>query len=312
MTAKIILGSRGSALALAQTRETRERLTAAWPELREDGAIAIRSVKTTGDVVRDRPLAELGGKGLFIKEVEGELLSGAIDAAVHSMKDMETTIADGTILAAVLPREDPRDAFISPQADSFEALPQGARVGTASVRRAALVLNRRPDLQVVMFRGNVDTRLRKLRDGEAEATFLAVCGLKRLEMEHAITRIMEPDAFPPPVSQGAIAVQCRDGNASSRDADIARWLSALDDGPSRARVTAERAMLSALDGSCRTPISGHAVLDGGRLTLNGLVLSLDGSQSHAGSASGNAGDAEALGFGVGEDILSRCGRDFLV
>ncbi|WPZ35623.1 hydroxymethylbilane synthase [Thalassobaculum sp. OXR-137] len=311
MTAKIILGSRGSALALAQTRETRERLLAAWPELREDGAIEIRTVKTTGDVVRDRPLAELGGKGLFIKEVEGELLSGAIDAAVHSMKDMETTIADGTILAAVLPREDPRDAFISPHADSFEALPEGARIGTASVRRAALVLNRRPDLKVVMFRGNVDTRLRKLHDGEADATFLAVCGLKRLEMEHAITRIMEPDAFPPPVSQGAIGIQCRDGNASARDADIARWLSALDDAPSRARVTAERAMLSALDGSCRTPISGHAVLDGGRLTLNGLVLSLDGTQSHAGSASADAGDAEALGFGVGEDILSRCGRDFL-
>ncbi len=311
MTAKITLGSRGSALALAQTRETQERLRAAWPELREEGAIEIRTVKTTGDVVRDRPLAELGGKGLFIKEVEGELLSGAIDAAVHSMKDMETTIADATILAAVLPREDPRDAFISPHADSFEALPRGARVGTASVRRAALVLNRRPDLQVVMFRGNVDTRLRKLRDGEADATFLAVCGLKRLEMEHAITRIMEPDEFPPPVSQGAIGVQCRDGNASARDADIARWLTALDDGPSRVRVTAERAMLSALDGSCRTPISGHAVLDGGRLTLNGLVLSLDGSQSHAGAASADAADAEALGFGVGEDILSRCGRDFL-
>ena len=311
MTAKIILGSRGSALALAQTRETRERLMAAWPELRGDGAIEIRTVKTTGDVVRDRPLAELGGKGLFIKEVEGELLSGAIDAAVHSMKDMETTIADGTILATVLPREDPRDAFISPHADSFEALPQGARVGTASVRRAALVLNRRPDLQVVMFRGNVDTRLRKLHDGEADATFLAVCGLKRLEMEHAITRVMEPDAFPPPVSQGAIGVQCRDGNASARDADIARWLSALDDAPSRARVTAERAMLAALDGSCRTPISGHAVLDGDRLTLSGLVLSLDGTQSHAGMASAAAGDAEALGRGVGEDILSRCGRGFL-
>jgi len=311
MSAKIILGSRGSALALAQTRETRERLMTAWPELREDGAIEIRTVKTTGDVVRDRPLAELGGKGLFIKEVEGELLSGAIDAAVHSMKDMETSVTDATILAAVLPREDPRDAFVSPHAESFEALPEGARVGTASVRRAALVLNRRPDLEVVMFRGNVDTRLRKLKEGEAEATFLAVCGLKRLDMEHAITRAMDIDEFPPPVSQGAIGVQCRDGNASARDADIARWLSALDDAPSRARVTAERAMLAALDGSCRTPISGHAVLEGDRLSLNGLVLSLDGRQSHAGSASAAAADAEALGHGVGEDILSRCGRGFL-
>lgn len=311
MTAKITLGSRGSALALAQTRETRERLMAAWPELREDGAVAIRTVKTTGDVVRDRPLADLGGKGLFIKEVEGELLSGAIDAAVHSMKDMETTIADGTRLVAVLPREDPRDAFVSPHAESFEALETGARIGTASVRRAALVLNRRPDLEVVMFRGNVDTRLRKLRDGEAEATFLAVCGLKRLDMEHAITKAMEPAEFPPSVSQGAIGVQCRDGAASARDADIVRWLAVLDDAPSRARVTAERAMLAALDGSCRTPIAGHAVLDGDRLSLTGLVLSLDGRESHSGAASGAAEDAEALGRGVGEDILSRCGRGFL-
>ena len=311
MTAKITLGSRGSALALAQTRETRERLMAAWPELREDGAVAIRTVKTTGDVVRDRPLADLGGKGLFIKEVEGELLSGAIDAAVHSMKDMETTIADGTRLVAVLPREDPRDAFVSPHAESFEALETGARIGTASVRRAALVLNRRPDLEVVMFRGNVDTRLRKLRDGEAEATFLAVCGLKRLDMEHAITKAMEPAEFPPSVSQGAIGVQCRDGAASARDADIVRWLAVLDDAPSRVRVTAERAMLAALDGSCRTPIADHAVLDGDRLSLTGLVLSLDGRESHAGAASGAAEDAEALGYGVGEDILSRCGRGFL-
>lgn len=311
MTAKIILGSRGSALALAQTRETRDRLMAAWPELREDGAIEIRTVKTTGDVVRDRPLAELGGKGLFIKEVEGELLSGAIDVAVHSMKDMETTVADATVLAAVLPRADVRDAFISPHADSFETLPEGARIGTASVRRAALVLNRRPDLRVVMFRGNVDTRLRKLKEGEADATFLAACGLQRLDMAHAITRIMETDEFPPPVSQGAIGIQSRDGNASSRDADILRWLSALDDGPSRARVTAERAMLAALDGSCRTPISGYAVLDGDRLSLDGLVLSLDGRESHAGSATAAAADAEDLGRGVGEDILSRCGRGFL-
>ena len=311
MSAKIILGSRGSALALAQTRETRDRLIAAWPELSAPGAIDIRTVKTTGDVVRDRPLAELGGKGLFIKEVEAALTGGEIDAAVHSMKDMETTMAEGTVLAAVLPREDPRDAFVSPHAASFDTLPQGARVGTASVRRAALVLNRRPDLEVVMFRGNVDTRLRKLADGEADATFLAVCGLKRLDMAHVITRIMEREEFPPPVSQGAIGIQSRDGEASARDADIRRWLSALDDTPSRLRVTAERAMLSALDGSCRTPISGHAVLEGDRLTLDGLVLSLDGQHSHAGTGTGVPGDAADLGRSVGEDILSRCGRDFL-
>ncbi|WP_025300633.1 hydroxymethylbilane synthase [Candidatus Endolissoclinum faulkneri] len=312
MTAKIILGSRGSLLALEQTREVSERLMATWPELREEGAIEIQKVKTTGDAVIDRPLIELGGKGMFIKELENKLLSGKIDAAVHSMKDMETTIAKATVLQAVLPRSDPRDAFISCCVDSFDSLPGGARVGTASVRRAALVRSRRPDLQVVLFRGNVNTRLRKLREGQAEATFLAVCGLKRLNMEHKITRIMGTDEFPPAVSQGAIGVQCRIGTSSTREVDVARWLSALDDWASRTRVIAERSMLATLQGSCRTPISGHAVLNGNRLTLSGLVLSLDGMHRHSVTASAIASEAESLGRWVGEKILSRCGRNFLV
>ncbi|AFX99133.1 porphobilinogen deaminase [Candidatus Endolissoclinum faulkneri L2] len=311
MTAKIILGSRGSLLALAQTREVSNRLMAAWPELREEGAIEIRRVKTTGDIVSDRPLVELGGKGMFIKELESKLLSREIDAAVHSIKDIETTIAESTVLEAVLPRSDPRDAFISYCVDSFNNLPDGARVGTASVRRAALVRSQRPDLQIVLFRGNLDTRLRKLREGQAEATFLAVCGLQRLKMEHTITKIMEVNEFPPAVSQGAIGVQRRAGSTATHDANIARWLSALDDWASRSRVIAERSMLATLQGSCRTPISGHAVLNGNLLTLSGLVLSLDGMHSHSVTASAVASEAESLGRWVGEDILSRCGRNFL-
>ena len=307
----IILGSRGSPLALRQTHEVRERLIAAWPELAADGAIALQEIRTTGDAVRDRALADIGGKGLFIKEIEQALVAGEIDAAVHSMKDMETTLAPGTVLAAVLPREDARDAWISPVADRVDDLPYGARIGTASVRRAAQVLSRRPDLQVVLFRGNVDTRLRKLAEGEVAATFLAAAGLNRLGLIDRATRIVDIDEMLPAVAQGAIGVQCRDGSASPRDRDIRRRIAALDDAASRARVTAERAMLATLDGSCRTPIAGHATLDGDRLSLTGLVLALDGSASHGAAETGPAGDPEALGRAVGEAILARCGRGFL-
>jgi len=307
----LVLGSRGSPLAMRQSREVRDRLAAAWPELAGDGAIAIQEIRTTGDAVRDRPLAEIGGKGLFIKEIEETLVGRRIDAAVHSMKDMETGLAPGTVLAAVLPREDPRDAWISPVADRVEDLPQGARIGTASVRRAAQVLNRRPDLVVVLFRGNVDTRLRKLAEGEVAATFLAAAGLVRLGLIERATRIMEIDEMLPAVAQGAIAVQSRDGSAGMRDARILRWLSAIDDAPSRARVTAERTMLATLDGSCRTPIAGHATIVGDELHLRGLVLSLDGRDSYGAARTGRVGDAVDVGTAVGEAILARCGRGFL-
>lgn len=309
--ARLVLGSRGSPLAMRQTHEVRDRLIAAWPELGEDGAIAIQEIRTTGDAVRDRALAEIGGKGLFIKEIEQALTAGGIDAAIHSMKDMETTIAPGTALVAVLPREDARDAWLSPVADRVEDLPHGARLGTSSVRRAAQVLNRRPDLEVVLFRGNLDTRMRKLEEGEVAATFLAAAGLIRLGLIDRATRIIDVDEMLPAVAQGAIAVQCRDGAASARDARIRTWLAAIDDAPSRARVTAERAMLATLDGSCRTPIAGHATLDGDVLTLRGLVLSLDGRESHGATETGAASDPESLGRSVGEAILARCGRGFL-
>ncbi|MEQ8399151.1 hydroxymethylbilane synthase [Thalassobaculum sp.] len=306
---RLTLGSRGSPLAMRQTHEVRDRLVAAWPELA--GAIAIQEIRTTGDAVRDRPLAEIGGKGLFIKEIEQALMAGQIDAAVHSMKDMETVIAPASVLVAVLPREDPRDAWLSPVAGRIDDLPQGARIGTASVRRAAQVLNRRPDLQVVLFRGNVETRLRKLAEGEVAGTFLAAAGLSRLGMLDKATRILSVDEMLPAVSQGAIGVQCRDGEASARDAEIRGWLAALDDRPSRLRVTAERAMLATLDGSCRTPIAGHATLGGTRLTLTGTVFSLDGQSSHGAADTSGTDDPEALGQTVGEAILARCGRNFL-
>lgn len=306
---RLTLGSRGSPLALRQTHEARDRLIAAWPELA--GTIAIREIRTTGDAVRDRPLAEIGGKGLFIKEIEQALMAGEIDAAVHSMKDMETTIAPASALVAVLPREDPRDAWLSPVADRIEALPQGARIGTASVRRAAQSLNRRPDLEIVLFRGNLDTRLRKLAEGEVAATYLAAAGLSRLGLIDKATRILEVDEMLPAVAQGAIAVQCRDGEASARDAEIRRWLAALDDRPSRVCVTAERAMLAALDGSCRTPIAGHATLSGSNLRLTGMVFSPDGKHRHEASGTAGADEPESLGRTVGEAILARCGRGFL-
>lgn len=309
--AKLVLGSRGSPLALIQTHEVRDRLVAAWPELGEPGAIAVEVIRTTGDAVRDRPLAEIGGKGLFIKEIEAALTGGRIDVAVHSMKDMETVLADGTVIAAVLPREDPRDAFLSPVSDGLSGLPRGARLGTASVRRAAIALHKRPDLEVTLFRGNVDTRMSKLAAGEVAATFLAAAGLSRLGRLGEVTRVLELDEMPPAVAQGAIAVQTRDGAGGGRDADIRRWLTALDDPESRTRVTAERSMLATLDGSCRTPISGHAILDGGLLSLHGEVLSRDGSQRFAHDGSGPATDPVALGRAVGEAILGRCGRGFL-
>jgi hydroxymethylbilane synthase len=294
-----------------QANEVRANLIAAWPELAEPGAIAIQEIRTTGDAVRDRPLAEIGGKGLFIKEIEQALVEGRVDAAVHSMKDMETSIDPSTTLVAVLPREDARDAWLSPVADRVQDLPRGARIGTASVRRAAQVLSVRPDLEIVLFRGNVDTRLRKLAEGEVAATFLAAAGLTRLGLIDRATRILGIDEMLPAVSQGAIGVQCRDGAAGPRDTGIRHWLTALDHAESRARVTAERAMLATLDGSCRTPIAGHAVLDGDRLRLSGLVLALDGHASHAAADTGDAADPDALGRAVGEAILARCGRDFL-
>jgi hydroxymethylbilane synthase len=297
------IGTRGSALALTQAHEARDRLMRAhgWPE----AALAIEAIRTTGDRVQDRPLATLGGKGLFTKELEEALLAGAIDIAVHSMKDMPTVLPDGLVIAALLPREDPRDAFVSPRHASIGALPRGAVVGTSSLRRRAQLLHRRPDVRVVEFRGNVGTRLRKLQEGAAEATFLAVAGLRRLGMEDVIRAPIEPEEMLPAVAQGAIGIEARDG-----DAGVAALLAAVDDGPTGVALAAERAFLAALDGSCRTPIGGLAVSQGGRLWFRGEIIRPDGSERITTERRGGEGDAAAMGRDAAEELRRRAGPGF--
>ncbi len=279
---------------------------AAHPSLAESGALEVVKITTTGDRVTDRPLADIGGKGLFSKEIDEALLDGRVDFAVHSMKDLETWLADGIVLGAVLEREDPRDVFISPKARSLDELPPGSVIGSASLRRQAQILHRRPDIKVVPFRGNVATRLRKLEAGDVDATLLALAGLRRLDMADAATQILEPDQLLPAVAQGAIAITCRGG-----DTRILEILDAINHPPSAARVTAERAMLAALDGSCRTPIGGLAEIAGnGDLTLRGLVARPDGSELMDATRSGPSADAENLGRDVGEELRQRAGPDF--
>ncbi|MBI3445097.1 MAG: hydroxymethylbilane synthase [Magnetospirillum sp.] len=308
MTAKhpiLRIGTRGSPLALAQTHETRDRLAAAWPDLAADGAIEIEVIKTTGDLVQDRPLAEIGGKGLFTKELDDAMLSGRIHLAVHSMKDVPTLLPDGIILPCILPREDVRDAFISPKAASLADLPQGAVVGTASLRRGAQILHRRPDLKVVNFRGNVQTRLRKLDEGVVDATMLAMAGLRRLGLAQHVTAALSEDEMLPAVAQGAIGITCR------ADDDAARtYLSALNCPDSFVRVEAERAFLTRLDGSCRTPIAALAELDGESLRFRGLIVSPDGTQIHATERTGGRTDAAAMGIDAAEELIKVAGPGF--
>ena len=265
------IGSRGSPLALAQAREVRARLAATHGI--DPAAIEIRVIKTSGDMIQDRPLAEVGGKGLFTKEIEQALSDGAIDLAVHSTKDMPTVLPNGLVLAAALPREDARDAFISRKAVSFAGLPQGAVLGTASLRRQALAMRLRPDLRVVSLRGNVETRIRKLDAGEVDATLLALAGLKRLGLAGAATAVLEIDAFLPAVGQGAIGLETRENDDKTR-AVLAR----ISDDATLTAISAERAFLAVLDGSCRTPIAGHARIAGDVLSFRGLIAKPDGSE----------------------------------
>ncbi|MBO6827001.1 MAG: hydroxymethylbilane synthase [Sneathiella sp.] len=303
---KYRIGTRGSPLALAQAYETRERLVQAFPDRLREEDMEIVVIKTTGDQIQDRALSEAGGKGLFVKEIEQALLSGDIDFAVHSMKDMETTLPAGLIIDCILPREDPRDAFISASGKTLSELPAGAMVGTASLRRQAQILNRRPDLQVCIFRGAVDTRLRKLREGQADATLLAMAGLNRLGKEHVITQQMEVDDMLPAVAQGAIGIERR-----ADDADVAELLAAINDVSSQTRVNAERAMLAELDGSCRTPIAGFATLaEDGTLTLRASLYSPDGVDRFDVSGSAPSGEAEKLGQRLGVALREMAGPDF--
>jgi hydroxymethylbilane synthase len=266
------IGTRGSPLALAQAHETRERLARAFDLPFE--AFTIVVIKTTGDKIIDRPLKEIGGKGLFTREIEDDMLLGKIDIAVHSMKDMPTYQPDGLILDTYLPREDVRDAFISPRAKSLDDLAPGTIVGTSSLRRRAQLKLRRPDLEVVEFRGNMQTRLAKLEQGVAEATFLAMAGLNRLKMDEVPKTAIEVDTMLPAVAQGAIGIERR-----VEDSRVAEMLAAIHDGPTGQRLAAERAFLAALDGSCETPIAGLAVLEGSDIFLRGEVLRPDGSEA---------------------------------
>ncbi|OYW53998.1 MAG: hydroxymethylbilane synthase [Hyphomicrobium sp. 32-62-53] len=300
----IRIGTRGSALALAQAHEVKGRLMAAHglPET----AFEIVIIKTTGDMILDRPLSEVGGKGLFTKEIEEALFEKRIDLAVHSMKDMQTALPDGLVIGATLPREDVRDAFISLKHKSFDSLPQGAVVGTSSLRRQAQIKRIRPDLQIVGFRGNVQTRLTKLRDEVAEATFLACAGLRRLGLADHITDAVPVERMLPAVAQGAIGIEIR-----VDDEDTAKIIAPLDDQATSLCVTAERAFLGTLEGSCRTPIAGLARLEGGTLTFKGETLSPDGRRHVVSSKTGPASSAADLGVTVADDILSRGGREVL-
>jgi hydroxymethylbilane synthase len=297
------IGTRGSPLALWQAHETQRRLAAAHGVPLE--AIAITIIKTSGDIIQDRPLSEVGGKGLFTKEIEQALFDETVDLAVHSAKDMETALPPGLVLTACLPREDVRDAFICRKAKTLAELPAGAVVGTASLRRGAMVKRLRPDITVVSIRGNVDTRIRKVESGEVDATLLALAGLKRLGLADRATSLFDPVQFLPAVGQGAVAIECRENDTRTRDI-----LAAIDDGVTRTALTAERAFLGALDGSCRTPIAGHATVSGDRLSLRGLIVKTDGSVAHETAREGAAADAAALGADAGRELKLRGGPDF--
>ena len=273
------IGTRGSPMVLRQTAIVRDRLIAAHPELAAAGAVEIVTIRTTGDRVQNRLLAEIGGKGLFAKEIEEALVAGRIDLAVHSLKDMETWLPDGLVIACVPPRDDPRDAFVSASGASLATLPHGAKVGTASLRRQAQLLRHRSDLSIVPIRGNVNTRLGKMEGGEVDALVLALCGLERLDLSGHATEILRREVMLPAVGQGALAIECR-----TADEMVRQLVEPLHDPVSAACVAAERAMLAALDGSCRTPIAGFAEIDGDRLTIEGLLLNEDGlRRSAAGS-----------------------------
>ena len=302
MTIKI--GTRGSPLALVQAHLVRDRLMAAHGRPEDDFEIVV--IKTSGDRIQDRPLSEVGGKGLFTKEIEQALIDKSVDLAVHSMKDVATVLPDGLCITCILEREDVRDAFLSRKADRLEDLPPGAIVGSSSLRRQAQILARRPDLRVIMFRGNVQTRLRKLKDGVADATLLAAAGLQRLNMAHLITSVIEPDHMLPAVAQGAIGVEIRLDDEAMHD-----LLQPLHHQPTALCITAERAFLAKLDGSCRTPIAGLARLEGNILTLEGQILLPDGSQSFAISCSGRPGEALILGQTAAEELITRAGDDFM-
>ncbi|MCX7793018.1 MAG: hydroxymethylbilane synthase [Thermodesulfovibrionales bacterium] len=318
---KIVIGTRGSKLALWQSEWVRHELLKLNPDLQ----IELKKIKTTGDKILDVPLAKVGGKGLFVKEIEDALLSREIDLAVHSMKDVPTLLPGGLHLAAICKREDPRDAFISPLRDSkfryksFKELPHGARVGTSSLRRACQILSIRPDLKIIQLRGNVDTRFRKLDEGQFDAMILAAAGIKRLGWEHRITEILPVEISLPAIGQGAIGIECR-----IDDEFINSLVRPLNDYKTSIAVIAERAFLKRLEGGCQVPIAAHARFFNGKLVMDGLVSSIPGDKiirghaEEAGFPEETSGlekklidKAERLGITLAEDLLKRGAREIL-
>ena len=297
------IGTRGSPLALAQANDVRARLIAAHG-LTED-TVTIRIIKTSGDIIQDRPLSEVGGKGLFTKEIEEALLANEIDLAVHSMKDVPTVLPDGLFISTILKREDVRDAFISLKYKSLAEMPSGSVVGTSSLRRQAQVKRARPDLMVIDFRGNVETRLRKIADGVADATFLAHAGLNRLKLADRITAAIDTTAMLPAVAQGAVGIEIR-----SNDTATAKALAPLNHTATAICVTAERAFLAKLEGSCHTPIGGLAELNGSTLTFRGEILTPDGTGCHATAHTGPADQAAQIGIDAAQVLLDRAGPEF--
>lgn len=299
------IGTRGSPMALRQTALVCELLVAAHPELGVAGAVEIVTIRTSGDRIQNRLLAEVGGKGLFAKEIEEALIAGHVDLAVHSLKDLETWLPDDLIIACIPPRDDPRDALVSASGATLASLPPGAKVGTASLRRRAQLLRHRPDFAILPIRGNVNTRLGKMRAGEVDAMVLALCGLQRLDFAGYATEILPRDVMLPAVGQGALAIECR-----AADETVRQLVSPLHDSVSAACVNAERAMLAALDGSCRTPIAGFAEADGGWLTIEGLLLRSDGSGEVRERLEGALGDADTIGTELGKALRARAGAGF--
>ncbi len=308
---RLRIGTRGSALALVQTRAVIAALAKAHEWTREESAAKteIIPIKTTGDRVQDRSLADIGGKGLFAKEIEESLLAGEIDCAVHSLKDMPATLPQGLLIDCVLPREDPRDAFISKVAASLEDLPIGAVVGTSSVRRQAFLLNTRSDLKIVNFRGNVDTRLKRISEDQVAATILALAGLKRLGVEHNARKIFSEAEMLPAVAQGAIGIELRENDSAVRTA-----FASINQREAALAVTLERAFLAVLDGSCKTPIAGLAKwLNPTTISFQGCVLTPDGRTRFdvtRTAAISSAKEATDLGLDAGTELLKRAGRSF--
>lgn len=298
----LVLGTRGSKLALRQSEWFQSRIHNVAPEVR----VELRRIQTSGDKIVDVPLAKIGGKGLFVKEIEEALLAGEIDLAVHSMKDVPAQLPDGLEILCVPPREDARDALISRAGRSFKDLPQGARVGTASLRRQAQLLNARPDLRIEMLRGNLDTRLRKLKEGRFDAIVLAAAGLRRLAWAQEITEYLDPVVSLPAIGQGALGVEGR-----SNDHFVRSIMDRLNDQATQTTVMAERAFLHRLEGGCQVPIAAHATLSGEELLLEGLLASVDGKTVIRDRVQGKSQEAHKLGVQLAERLLARGGDKIL-